>query len=344
MGRLSGKVALVTGGAVGIGAACVVRMIESGAQVAIVDLHDDIGRNLAAQLGDNARYFHADVTAEAEVAAAIASTVAAFGRLDVLVNNAGIAGPNKPTHELTEAEWDRVQAVNVKGVFFCTKHAIAPLRAAGGGSIINLSSIYGLVGAPDVPPYHASKGAVRLMSKTDALIYAVDRIRVNSIHPGFIWTPLVEQHLGAMGGDVQQHRREVVRAAPARSHGRAGRHRLGVATSPPTRSKFMTGSELVDDGGYTCRSKSIAIEKCLAAATRVQCLARFVNSGVSSRGRASRRASVSARKPRSSAASIRTRHRWNPPQQCSISTSCVAAAAPARCTSCACRPVSVRMT
>ncbi|HEY8683881.1 MAG TPA: SDR family NAD(P)-dependent oxidoreductase, partial [Rhodanobacter sp.] len=121
MGRLSGKVALVTGGAVGIGAACVRRMIEAGARVAIVDLHDDTGRKLAAQLGGSARYFHADVSVEAEVAAAIAGTVAAFGRLDVLVNNAGIAGPNKPTHELTEAEWDRVQAVNVKGVFFCTK-------------------------------------------------------------------------------------------------------------------------------------------------------------------------------------------------------------------------------
>ena len=253
MGRLSGKVALVTGGAVGIGAACVVRMIEAGARVAIVDLHDDTGRKLAAQLGENARYFRADVSVEAEVAAAIAGTVAAFGRLDVLVNNAGIAGANKPTHELTEAEWDRVQAVNVKGVFFCTKHAIAPLRAAGGGSIINLSSIYGLVGAPDLPPYHASKGAVRLMSKTDALIYATDRIRVNSIHPGFIWTPLVEQHLGAMGGDVQQHRREVGALHPLGHMGEPDDIAWGVVYLASDESKFMTGSELVIDGGYTCR-------------------------------------------------------------------------------------------
>ena len=122
--------------------------------------------------------------------------VAAYGRLDVLINNAGVAGANKPTHELTEAEWDYVQAINVKGVFFGTKHVIAPMRRAGGGSIINLSSIYGLVGAGDIPPYHASKGAVRLMSKNDALIYAPDKIRVNSIHPGFIWTPMVEGFLG----------------------------------------------------------------------------------------------------------------------------------------------------
>jgi NAD(P)-dependent dehydrogenase (short-subunit alcohol dehydrogenase family) len=253
MGRLSGKVALVTGGALGIGAACVTRMIEAGAKVAIVDLHDGTGQALARQHGGNARYFHADVSVEAEVAAAIAGTVEAFGRLDVLVNNAGITGPNKPTHELTEAEWDRVQAVNVKSVFFGTKHAIAPLRAAGGGSIINLSSIYGLVGAPDLPPYHASKGAVRLMSKTDALLYAADRIRVNSIHPGFIWTPMVEQHIASMGGDPQQHRREVGALHPLGHMGEPDDIAWGVVYLASDEAKFMTGSELVIDGGYTCR-------------------------------------------------------------------------------------------
>ena len=124
----------------------------------------------------------------------------------MLVNNAGIAGANKPTHEITEAEWDRVQAVNVKGVFFCTKHAIPHLKRAGGGSIINLSSIYGLIGAPDSPPYHASKGAVRLMSKTDAMIYAADQIRVNSVHPGFIWTPMVEHHLATAAPPTSMRR------------------------------------------------------------------------------------------------------------------------------------------
>ena len=252
MGRLSGKVALVTGGALGIGAACVTRMIEAGAKVAIVDLHDDAGQALAAQHGGNARYFHADVSSEAQVAAAIAGTVEAFGRLDVLVNNAGIAGANKPTHELTEAEWDRVQAINVKGVFFATKHAIAPLRAAGSGSIINLSSIYGLVGAADSPPYHASKGAVRLMSKTDAMLYAADRIRVNSIHPGFIWTPMVEQHIASMGGDPVQHRHEVGALHPLGHMGDADDIAWGVVYLASDESKFVTGSELVIDGGYTC--------------------------------------------------------------------------------------------
>jgi NAD(P)-dependent dehydrogenase (short-subunit alcohol dehydrogenase family) len=253
MNRLSGKVAMVTGGSVGIGAACARRMVEAGARVAIVDVHDGTGQELAAALGEPARYFHADVAVEADVAAAISATVAAFGRLDVLVNNAGIAGPNKPTHELTEAEWDRVQAVNVKGVFFCTKHAIAPLRAAGGGSIINLSSIYGLVGAPDLPPYHASKGAVRLMSKTDALLYAADRIRVNSIHPGFIWTPMVEQHIASMGGDPVQHRRETGALHPLGHMGEPDDIAWGVVYLASDESKFVTGSELVIDGGYTCR-------------------------------------------------------------------------------------------
>lgn len=253
MGRLSNKVALITGGAVGIGAACVSRMIEAGAKVAIVDVDDESGRTLAAQHGANASYLHADVSVEAEVAAAIDGCIDAFGRLDIVVNNAGISGPNKPTHELTEAEWDRVQAVNVKGVFFCTKHAIAPLRAAGGGSIINLSSIYGLVGAADLPPYHASKGAVRLMTKTDALIYAADRIRVNSIHPGFIWTPLVEKHLASMGGDPQQHRRDVDAMHPLGHMGEPDDIAWGVVYLASDEARFMTGSELVIDGGYTCR-------------------------------------------------------------------------------------------
>ncbi|MEI7037417.1 glucose 1-dehydrogenase [Fulvimonas yonginensis] len=256
MNRLDGKVGIVTGGAVGIGAACVRRMAEEGARVATLDRQDEAGHALAAELaaqGRQVRYIHADVAAEAEVARAIGATVEAFGRLDVLVNNAGIAGPDKPTHELSEEEWDRVQAVNVKGVFFCTKHAIAHLRRAGGGSIVNLSSIYGLVGAPDVPPYHASKGAVRLMSKTDALQYAADGIRVNSIHPGFIWTPMVEGYLAGHGGDPQAQRQQVGALHPLGHMGEPDDIAWGVVYLASDEAKFVTGSELVIDGGYTCR-------------------------------------------------------------------------------------------
>jgi NAD(P)-dependent dehydrogenase (short-subunit alcohol dehydrogenase family) len=177
-----------------------------------------------------------------------------FGGVHVLVNNVGIAGASKPTHELSEAEWERVQAVNVKGVFFCTKHAIPHLKRAGGGSIVNLSSIYGLVGAPDVPPYHASKGAVRLMSKTDALLYAADRIRVNSVHPGFIRTPMVEHHLLDSGAeDVEAACREVGALHPLGHMGEPDDIAWGVVYLASDESKFVTGAELVIDGGYTAR-------------------------------------------------------------------------------------------
>jgi NAD(P)-dependent dehydrogenase (short-subunit alcohol dehydrogenase family) len=231
------------------------RMAEEGASVAILDLNDAMGEALAAGLrgrGLTATYWHCDVSAEAEVARVFADVVAKLKRLDILVNNAGIAGANKPTHELTEAEWDAVQAVNVKGVFFCTKHAIPALRKAGGGSVINLSSIYGLVGAGDVPPYHASKGAVRLMSKNDALIYAPEKIRVNSIHPGFIWTPMVENYTGGMA-DPTAARASVGALHPLGHMGEPDDIAWGAVYLASDEAKFVTGSELVIDGGYTAR-------------------------------------------------------------------------------------------
>lgn len=170
--------------------------------------------------------------------------------MDILVNNAGISGANKPTHEITEAEWDQVQAINVKGVFFGVKHAVPHLRHAGGGNIINLSSIYGLVGAPDAPPYHASKGAVRLMTKTDALIYAPDRIRVNSVHPGFIWTPMVEDFLKSQG-DVAAGREALNALHPLGHVGEPDDVALGVVYLASDEARFVTGAELVIDGGYT---------------------------------------------------------------------------------------------
>jgi NAD(P)-dependent dehydrogenase (short-subunit alcohol dehydrogenase family) len=169
-----------------------------------------------------------------------------------MLNNAGIAGTNKPTHEITEEEWDKVQAINVKGVFFCTKHAIEPMRKAGGGSIINLSSIYGLVSAPDLPAYHASKGSVSLMTKTDALLYASDKIRVNSIHPGFIWTPLVDNFLSEQG-DVEEGRRVLDRRHPLGHVGEPDDIAWGAVYLASDESKFVTGAQLVIDGGYTAQ-------------------------------------------------------------------------------------------
>lgn len=255
MNRLKGKVAIVTGAALGLGRATVLRMAEEGAAVAVLDVLETEGEALAAEVtaaGGKARFWRCDVSVEAEVARVIGEAAAHFGRLDILVNNAGVSGANKPTHEITEAEWDWVQAINVKGVFFGTKHAIPHLRRAGGGSIINLSSIYGLVGAPDVPPYHASKGAVRLMTKADAMIYAADRIRVNSIHPGFIWTPMVEKHLAAQG-DVAEGRKAADELHPLGHIGEPDDIAWGAVYLASDEAKFITGAELVIDGGYTAR-------------------------------------------------------------------------------------------
>ena len=257
MNRVQGKTCIVTGGAVGIGHACVQRLAEEGAAVAIFDRMDGEGQALADAIthdGGNARYWHVDVTRETDVARAIDEVADHFGGVDVLVNNAGISGSTKLTHEISEAESDLVQAVNVKGVLFCCKHAIPHMRRAGGGSIVNLSSIYGLVGAPDVPAYHASKGAVRLMSKTDAMSYAPDRIRVNSVHPGYIWTPMVEHHLQASGAtDIDAARAEVGRLHPLGHMGDADDIAWGVVYLASDESKFVTGSELVIDGGYSAR-------------------------------------------------------------------------------------------
>ena len=257
MNRLHHKVCIVTGGALGIGRACVQRMAGEGARVAIFDVLDEPGQALADTLradGADARYWHVDVANEAMVAGAIDEVARHFGAVHCLVNNAGISGSTRLTHELDAADWDRVMSVNVKGVFFCTKHAIPHLKQAGGGSIINLSSIYGLVGAPDVPAYHASKGAVTLMSKTDAMIYAPDRIRVNSIHPGYIWTPMVENHLRASGAtDLTAARADVGRLHPLGHVGEPDDIAWGAVYLASDESRFMTGAALVIDGGYTAR-------------------------------------------------------------------------------------------
>ena len=257
MDRVKDKVCIVTGGTLGIGRACVQRLSDEGAKIAVFDVLDDEGEALVAGLrgrGIDARYWHVDVASERNVQIAIDQVAALYGDVHVLVNNAGIAGANKPTHEITEEEWDRVQAVNVKGVFFCTKHAIPHMKRAGFGSIVNLSSIYGLVGGADVPPYHASKGAVRLMSKTDAMLYAPDRIRVNSVHPGYIWTPMVEHHLRDSGAtDLGAARKAVGDLHPLGHMGEVDDIAWGVVYLASDESKFVTGAELVIDGGYTAR-------------------------------------------------------------------------------------------
>lgn len=252
MKRAENKVAIVTGGALGIGRETCILLAKEGAKVAVTDVLEKEGKELVEEInrsGGVAKYWHLDVSKEKEVEKVYAEVVAEFGKLDTTINNAGIAGVDKPTHELSEKEWDAVMDVNVKGVFFCTKHAIPHMQKTGGGSIINLSSIYGIIGAGDIPHYHASKGAVRLMSKNDALIYAKDKIRVNSVHPGFIWTPLVEE----FGKDKQNFRENLDSLHPIGHVGEPIDIAYGILYLASDESKFVTGSELVIDGGYTCK-------------------------------------------------------------------------------------------
>jgi NAD(P)-dependent dehydrogenase (short-subunit alcohol dehydrogenase family) len=251
--RVKGKVAVITGGALGIGRSACNLLAREGAVVAVTDVLDAEGRKAVAEIrkaAGMAEYWHLDVSKEAEVARALGEVKDKFGRIDVLVNNAGISGVNKPTHEVSEEEWDRLMSINVKGVFFCTKHAIPHMKS--GGSIINLSSIYGIIGAGDVPPYHASKGAVRLMSKNDALIYAKENIRVNSIHPGFIWTPMVEK-FAAEQGSVPEVRKQMDARHPLGHVGEPDDIGWAVVYLASDEAKFITGSEFVIDGGYTAQ-------------------------------------------------------------------------------------------
>jgi len=255
MRRVEGKVAIVTGGALGIGRATCLLLAKEGAKVAVTDILDKECQKVVDEIknfGETAKSWHLDVSNEEEVQKVFADIHKTFGKIDVLVNNAGISGVSKPTHEITEEEWDKVMAVNVKGVFFCTKHVIPYMKKTGGGSIINLSSIYGIVSAPDVPPYHASKGAVRIMTKTDAFLYAKDKIRVNSVHPGFIWTPMVENYLKSQG-DVEAGRKLLDSLHPIGHIGEPDDIAYGIVYLASDESNFVTGSELVIDGGYTAR-------------------------------------------------------------------------------------------
>ncbi|WP_244994807.1 MULTISPECIES: glucose 1-dehydrogenase [Idiomarina] len=256
MKRVEGKVAIVTGGALGIGRAVCLELAKEGAKVAVTDIADDEGKKVVDEIqgfGGTAKYWHIDTASEDDVSSAFSDIEKEFGSIDVLVNNAGIAGVNKPTHEITKEEWDKVINVNVSGVFYCTKHAIPAMKKAGAGSIINLSSIYGMIGAADLPPYHASKGAVRLMSKNDALIYAKDKIRVNSVHPGFIWTPLVEQLGKESEEGVDAFRKQLDSLHPIGHVGESEDIAYGVLYLASDESKFVTGTELVIDGGYTAQ-------------------------------------------------------------------------------------------
>jgi cyclopentanol dehydrogenase len=249
--RLAGKVVLISGGARGMGAAEARLFAREGAQVVLGDILDAEGKAVEAEVnaqGGQAVFVHLDVTREAEWEQAVALAVSRFGTLNVLVNNAGIGGASRIEDTTAEA-WDRVLAVNAKGVFLGTKAAIPAMRQAGGGSIVNISSQLGLVGMDDSSPqYTASKGAVRLLTKTTALQYAREGIRCNSVHPGPIVTPMTERRRAEP--DVYQR---MLSRIPLGRYGEPDEVAYAVLYLASDESSFVTGSELVIDGGWTAQ-------------------------------------------------------------------------------------------
>jgi NAD(P)-dependent dehydrogenase (short-subunit alcohol dehydrogenase family) len=260
VGRVSGKVALVTGASSGIGRACAERLGREGAKVLLTDLQDMEGAGVAAGIvkaGGEASFRKQDVTSEEEWIGVIAEIERRFGRLDILVNNAGIAVSGLVT-DLTLEQWRRQQAVNVESVFLGMKHALPLMRKAGhGGSIINISSVAGLKGAMTLSAYCASKGAVRLMTKSVALECAAlhDGVRVNSVHPGIIDTPIWNSIPGAEPGANEPRDLDAMSAmaVPLGVKGVPTDISDGVLWLASDESRYVTGAELVIDGGLTVR-------------------------------------------------------------------------------------------
>ena len=251
IGRLAGKVALVTGGASGIGAETSRVFAREGAKVAVVDVNDNLGHGVAQEIGEAALYAHLDTRDEAEWQAVIQQVVHTYGRLDILVNAAGVPGRRADggSTRIDEQEledWNRVMDVNSTGIFLGMKTVIPEMRKAGGGSIVNISSIYGLVGSPNSAAYHASKGAVCLATKSAALQYAAENIRVNSVHPGIVTT--------GMNREINEDPVLSVPRLAATPMGRFGQP-IDIANGclflASDESGWMTGAELVIDGGYT---------------------------------------------------------------------------------------------
>ena len=247
--RLENKVALISGGARGMGAAEARMFAREGAKVVIGDVLEAEGRQVEAEInevGGECVFVHLDVTQEAEWQQAVETAVSRFGKLNILVNNAGIV-LRGVLEDTSSEDWDRVMAVNAKGVFLGTKAAIPEMRKAGGGSIVNISSMSGMVGQSYIQPvYNASKGAVRIFTKSAAIQYAKEGIRVNSVHPGPIDTPMAGERLN--NAELQ---RQADERSPMGRTAHPDEVAYGVLFLASDEASFMTGSELVIDGGAT---------------------------------------------------------------------------------------------
>jgi NAD(P)-dependent dehydrogenase (short-subunit alcohol dehydrogenase family) len=251
--RVKGKVAIVTGGAGGIGEATAKLLAKEGASVAIVDIDDENGIRVVKEIrsaAGEADFQHADIAIEKEVAQAFAEVNKKYGELHILVNNAGVGAPRKPAHEATVQEFDKLMDVNLKGTFLCTKYAIPYILRTGPGSVVNVASIYGIV-ASDVPVYDTSKGAMRAMTKADAIIYAQDNIRFNSVHPGNIQTPLFRKLAQAIDPQGVDHAIKMLSVTnPLRRMGTPEDVAYGILYLASDESSYVNGTELVIDGGF----------------------------------------------------------------------------------------------
>ncbi len=248
MGRVDGKVALVTGGAMGMGESHCLLLAKEGAKVIVTDIDTKAGEATAKQIrnnGGDAIFIEHDVASESQWQSVIDQTVATYGKIDMLINNAGIV-ISKPNEETTVEDWDLTMSVNSTGVFLGCKLVVPAMEQAGGGSIVNISSIYGIIGAPNAAAYQASKGAVRMLTKSCAVDYAKYNIRVNSIHPGVIRTPILGEAANnevvikkILATTILERMAEPIEVSYA------------VLLLASDESSYMTGSELVVDGGYT---------------------------------------------------------------------------------------------
>jgi NAD(P)-dependent dehydrogenase (short-subunit alcohol dehydrogenase family) len=250
--RVDGKVVLISGAARGIGASAAMALASEGARVVAGDVRDELGASVVAKvqdLGGAAIYMHLDVSDEHSWQDVMAQTLSLHGRLDVLVNNAGIL-IGKGIEATTLEEWDRVLAINLTGTFLGTKAAIPALRQSGGGSIVNVSSASGLVGNPLAAAYSASKGGIRLLTKSTALEFAAENIRCNSIHPGPIETDLARDGFGAAGPPASV---DDTNRVPMGRFGRPEEVAHLIVFLASDESSYMTGSELVVDGGRTAQ-------------------------------------------------------------------------------------------
>lgn len=250
MGRVSGKVALVTGGASGLGRATAIMLAKEGAKVAVTDINEAGGRAVAAEIGDGAIFLRHDVTSESEWQSVLAAAVGAFGKLNILVNSAGI-GMSKSVEELTFEEWRRVHSIDLDSVFLGCKYAVPVIAKSGGGSIVNISSIAGIIAGHNMAAYNSAKAGVRLLSKSVALHCARQgyNIRCNSVHPTFIDTPILDRHKARFG--AAEAIAKMARQVPLGRIGEPNDVAYGILYLASDESKFVTGTELILDGGIS---------------------------------------------------------------------------------------------